>query len=119
MPFKGILKSLTEKMDGRGAIMLDWEGEAVESFSLDDSLELAALGAHKGIILAMLQQAAERHVTKGDIQNVGISTANLKIAITVIKDGYYILLAMDKRKPFGRAFFESRRAVEKLMKEMY
>ena len=119
MPFKGILKELTSNAHAQGAILLDWEGEAVDSYSASDSLELAAIGAHKGIILNLLRDATARlDSTGGEIESVGISTESSKLAITVIKDGYYILVALDRTRPLGRAFFESKKAVKRLMAEM-
>jgi hypothetical protein len=129
MPFKGILEDLTKSVNADGAIMLDWEGEAVDSYSSEsdgtggaknsEHMELAAIGAHKGIILNMLHDATSRFEDSGDVKNVGITTAGARIAISIIKDGYYILLVMGKLSPFGKAFFESEKAVKRLMAEMY
>ncbi|MCK4738872.1 MAG: hypothetical protein KAT46_02890 [Deltaproteobacteria bacterium] len=120
MPFKTILKELTTTMDAQGAIMLDWEGEAVDSFSSEETLELDAIGAHKGIILNLIQQAGKRVQRMGEINTIGITTEKARIAISVLKDGYYILLIMDKahKKFMGKAFMESKKAAKKLMAEM-
>ncbi|MCK5237559.1 MAG: hypothetical protein KAR06_11345 [Deltaproteobacteria bacterium] len=118
MPFKRILRELSERVGADGAIMLDWEGEAVDSFSNSEKLELDAIGAHKGIILNMIQQVSMKSSAAEDVQSIGISTNDYKIAIAVIKDGYYILLVMSKNKPLGKAFFEARKSAKELLKEM-
>ncbi len=118
MPFKRILKDLTTRTQAEGAIMLDWEGEAVDMFANTEEMELDAIGAHKGIILNLLKEAVAKDPSSGEVESVGISTDGYRIAISVVKDGYYILVAMKKTRPFGKAFFESRKAVKELMVEM-
>ena len=52
MPFKVILKELVESTYGAiGAILADWEGEAVEQYCLTDTFQLKVTAAHKGIIV--------------------------------------------------------------------
>ncbi len=49
MPFKRILTELVTAVPGAsGAILADWEGEAVEQFSFYDDFEMKLIGAHKG-----------------------------------------------------------------------
>ena len=57
MPFKAILKELVEVTPGAsGAILADWEGEAVEQCCHYDDFELKVIGAHKGIILNQMKE---------------------------------------------------------------
>lgn len=47
MPFKAILRKLVEDTPhASGAVVADWEGEAVEHHCLYDDYELKLLGAH-------------------------------------------------------------------------
>ena len=118
MPFKAILEELTIRAKAEGAIMLDWDGEAVDFFSDSADLELAEIGAHKGIILNMLKEVSTNH-TEGDrLKHIGITTTNYNLAISTLKDDYYILVTLKKGSLLGRAFYESRRAARKLEKEM-
>ncbi len=118
MPFKGILKELCDRAGANGAIMLDWEGEAVDSFATDESIELAAIGAHKGIILNLLKEATERVDNSALVDTISISTQKVQIAITILKDGYYVLLTMPNAGNLGRALFETKRSAKKLLAEM-
>ncbi|MDH4226653.1 MAG: roadblock/LC7 domain-containing protein [Deltaproteobacteria bacterium] len=118
MPFKKILKELCDRTGAKGAIMLDWEGEAVDMYSTDANLELAALGAHKGIILNLLKEATQRVDNQAVVEHVGISTSNSRIILHVLKDGYYVLLTMDRDKQLGRAMFETKKASKRLLAEM-
>lgn len=118
MSFKDILKELTEKTGADGAIMLDHGGEAVDRYSTSKELELDAIGAHKGIILNMLKDVAARHVGSGEVKSVGITTKTTRLAIIPLKEDYFLLVAMDRKRPLGRTFFECRRAVTKLEEEM-
>ncbi|MEE9613493.1 MAG: roadblock/LC7 domain-containing protein [Thermodesulfobacteriota bacterium] len=116
--FRAILTELAERAGATGAIMLDWEGEAVDSFSATDDLELAEIGAHKGIILNMLRDVTSRQDDGGEVESVGISTTGARLAITTIKDGYYLLVTLHRGRPLGRAIFESKKAIAKIKKEM-
>jgi predicted regulator of Ras-like GTPase activity (Roadblock/LC7/MglB family) len=118
MAFKTILKDLTTKVGATGAIMLDRQGEAVDRFSTSKELELDAIGAHKGVILNMLNDVARRRKNSGEVKSIGISTSNTRLAISPIKEGYYLLVAMDRKRPMGRAIFECKKAARKIAKEM-
>ena len=118
MSFKKILETLTEKSHARGAVMLDFEGEMVDSFSVAAGLELDAIGAHKGLILNMLKDVAANTHDKDDVESVAMQAGDSKIVMSPLKDGYYLLVVTDRRKPFGRVMFESRRAAKEIEKEM-
>lgn len=128
MPFKAILKTLVEKTRGAtGAILLDWEGEAVADFSKISDIDLPAIGAHKGIILNRTRDALTRlkgenmspNAFIGDgVKTIGISTELAKIALSTIKEGYYLVVTMEKNKPLGMAFFESKKAIKDIEREM-
>ncbi|MCK4846215.1 MAG: hypothetical protein KAS88_00985 [Deltaproteobacteria bacterium] len=118
MPFKAILEDLTAMSKAEGAIMLDWEGEAVDFFSSSADLQLAEIGAHKGIILNMLKEVSANHSEGNRIKHIGITTNNYNIAISTLKDDYYILVTLKKNSSIGRAFYESRKAARKIEKEM-
>ncbi|MBI3753073.1 MAG: hypothetical protein HY266_03380 [Deltaproteobacteria bacterium] len=128
MPFKAILKTLVEKTRGAtGAILLDWEGEAVADFSKISDIDLPAIGAHKDIILNRTRDALTRlkgenmspNAFIGDgVKTIGISTELAKIALSTIKEGYYLVVTMEKNKPLGMAFFESKKAIKDIEREM-
>ncbi|MEK6598720.1 MAG: roadblock/LC7 domain-containing protein [Deltaproteobacteria bacterium] len=128
MPFKAILKNLVEKTPGAtGAILLDWEGEAVADFSKVPDMDMPAIGAHKGIILNLTRGALTRlkgenmsqNAFIGDgIKTIGIATEVARVALSTIKEGYYLVVTLEKTRPFGRAFFETKKAIMDIEREM-
>jgi len=116
--FRKILETLTSKSHARGAVMLDFEGELVDSFSVAEGLELDAIGAHKGLILNMLKDVAANTLDNDEVKSVAIQAGDSKIVMSPLKDGYYLLVVTDKWKPFGRVMFESKRAAREIEKEM-
>ncbi|MBI5048667.1 MAG: hypothetical protein HZB54_06945 [Deltaproteobacteria bacterium] len=128
MPFKAILKKLVEKTPGAtGAILLDWEGETVADFPVFPDIDLPAIGAHKGIILNLTRDAMTRlkgenvspNTFIGDsVKTIGISTELATIAISTIKEGYYLVVTLEKAEPLGRVFFESKKAIKDIEREM-
>lgn len=119
MPFKAILKNLVEKTPGAtGAILLDWEGEAVADFSKAPDIDLPAVGAHKGIILNLAKDALTRLRGGDGVKAIGISTDVARIALSTIKEGYYVVMTLEKTKPISRAFFESKKAIKNIEREM-
>jgi predicted regulator of Ras-like GTPase activity (Roadblock/LC7/MglB family) len=58
-----------------------------------------------------------RQVDSGDIKSIGISTSRTRLAIHPLNKGYYLLVAIDRTRPMGRAFFECKRAVRKIEKK--
>ena len=117
MPFEKILKDLTVRARATGAIMLDLEGEVVASYARAASLEIDLIGAHHGIILDIIKDASRRSASN-DVDFVSITTSSVRLAISPLKEGYYLVIAAPKSTPSGRALFESRRARVELEREM-
>ncbi|MBI1912676.1 MAG: hypothetical protein HYS21_11835 [Deltaproteobacteria bacterium] len=118
MPFTAILRDLTQKTHSTGAVMLDHDGELVASYSSFPSLEIDLIGAHHGIILNSIKDFSSRRQDLSGVKSVSISTTMMKLAISAIKDGYYLVLTMDRIRPIGKALYESQKAVKKIEAEM-
>jgi predicted regulator of Ras-like GTPase activity (Roadblock/LC7/MglB family) len=116
--FKTILKGLTEATGAEGAALLDKDGELVDSYSRSRDVEIDLIGAHHGIILNAVKEAASRQEASPEVVSVVISTERLRLAIATVKDGYYLVVAVDRARPAGLALFESRRAVKRIEEEM-
>ena len=118
MPFKKLLNELVETVPGgRGAIIVDWEGEAVDQAGPMDEYELKLVGAHKGVILHNLRDVVGR-LGKEDLQEVVVTTRNLQILILPVTVDYFLVVALSPGDILGRALFESRRCVDELKKEI-
>jgi len=117
MAFESILKELTGKSGASGAIMLANDGEVVAYHTDEAGLDIDLIGAHHGVILDIIRDASKRSDFK-DIKSVSITTDTNRLAISTLKEGYYIVLAMRKALPIGRALYESGRAAKMLEQEM-
>lgn len=118
MAFKKILSDLLASLPGGlGAILVDWEGEAVDQSGIIDEYDLKVIGAHKGLILTNLRQAVAR-AEGNQLQEIIITTERLQTLILPVDEDYFLVLTLGNGHGFGRARFEARRAVEKLRKEI-
>ena len=119
MPFKSILKKLVEETPhASGALLADWEGEAVEHHCRYDDYELKLLGAHKGIILNRMREI-HGGIAAGVLQDVVIATDNLFIIIGAAGPDYSLVMTLEKGAMVGLALYRLRHAVQLLVKEIY
>ena len=94
MPFKSQLKQLLEEVPGAlGAIIVDWEGEAVDQVSTVDEYDIKVLGAHSGIILTQLRDTLLR-TDSGSLNEVVIRTGQNKILIAPLTEDYLLILQL-------------------------
>ncbi len=118
MPFKRILAELVEKVPGaQGAIVADWEGEAVDHVSRIDDYELKVIGAHKGVILYNLREVVRR-LDGGNLEELVISTERTQTLVLPVTEDYFLVLTLERGDALGRALFESRRCVLRLKEEI-
>lgn len=118
MPFKKILMELVEATEGAsGAILTDWEGEAVEQYSLSDEFELKLIGAHKGIILNRMKEIQHRFLP-GDVHEAVISTNTHHIIIGTIGEDYALVMTLHRNALVALAMHNFQRAIKSLKKEI-
>jgi predicted regulator of Ras-like GTPase activity (Roadblock/LC7/MglB family) len=118
MPFKELLSELVERVPGAsGAIIADWEGEAVDRVARMDDYQLRVIGAHKGIILTNLRRVLGR-LNRDQLQELIISTNETRTLVLPVTPDYFLVLIADKDTALGRALFEARRCVASLRKEI-
>jgi predicted regulator of Ras-like GTPase activity (Roadblock/LC7/MglB family) len=119
VPFKGILRKLVESTPAAsGAILADWEGEAVEQHCLYDDYELKVLGAHKGILLSRMKEA-QAECAAGDLQDAVITTGTQHVIIGVVGPEYSLVMTLDRGALIGQALHRFRQVVQLLAKEIY
>lgn len=119
MPFKSILQNLVERTPGAtGAILADWEGEAVEHFSHYDDYELKIIGAHKGIILNRVRELQEG-IVAGEPQEVVLTTDRAHIITGAVGKEYSLVMTLAADAVVGRALYHFRQSVRELAKEIY
>ena len=118
MSFKTLLTQLVESVPGaQGAIIADWDGEAVDPVALIDDYELKIIGAHKGIILHNMRDVVTR---LGDdrLSEIIITTAQAQMLILPVTNDYFLVLTLDRSDSLGRALFEARRCIQALQREI-
>ena len=117
MPFKSLLHRLLEDIPGAlGAIIVDWEGEAVDQVARTSEYDIKVLGAHSGIILSQLREALLR-TEGGDLDGVVIRTDQNKILISPLTEDYLLLLQLGPQAIAARATYRMGRCVDELRSE--
>ena len=119
MPFKTILKELVESVPGAtGAILADWEGEAVEQHCLYDDYELKIIAAHKGIVLTRMKEIYTAFPA-GELGDAVITTDSRHILLAPVGPDYSLVMTLNREAVAGRARYRFRAAVKRLAKEIY
>ena len=118
MSFRKVLAELVQKVPGaRGAILADYEGEAVDQAARMDDYQLKVLGAHKGVILGNLSRAIGR--LEGDcLREMVVATEKSQTLVLPITADYFLVLTLERGHLLGRALFEARRCAERLRHEI-
>ena len=118
MPFKTLLNSLVERVPGaQGAIIADWEGEAVEQVGLMDDYDLKVIGAHKGVILHNMREVVGR-LGNDELKEIVVTTKEAQTLILPVTREYYLVLTLDRSDMLGRALLEARRCTQALYREI-
>ena len=119
MPFKKIIRELVDSTPGAtGAIFVDWEGEAVDQFTLDnDAHHIKVVGAHKGVILSLINDVGKA-TDDSRVDSVIMRMENYGVIMAPVKDGYFVAMTLKPDTSFSRARFGMEKAVEALRKEM-
>lgn len=118
MPFKKLLGELVFKVPGAlGAVLADWEGEAVDQSGHLDEYELKIIGAHKGVILQNLREVVER-LENDRVREIVVTTEKVQTLVIPVTPDYFLVLTLNRESALGRALFEARRCVALLKKEI-
>lgn len=118
MPFKKLLTELIERVPGaQGAIIADWEGEAVDQVARIDDYELKVIGAHKGVILNNLREVVRR-LDGGNLEELVIVTEMTQTLVLPLTEEYFLVLSLGRGEDLGRALFEARRCAARLKVEI-
>lgn len=116
MSFKTTLQRLVDSTGATGAALMASDGEVVESCSSSQA-ELDLIGAHHGIILSSIKDAAERSASHA-VRSVTISTERARLVILTVKEGYYIVVATARERFAGKVLMEGKLALKSIEEEM-
>lgn len=119
MPFKRILQTLVEATPGAtGAVLADWEGEAVEQYCRIDEFEMKVIGAHKGIILGRARELHQK-LALGEIEDITITSARQHHLVGAVGPDYVVVMTLARSALPAVAMRQLRMAVELFKKEIY
>jgi predicted regulator of Ras-like GTPase activity (Roadblock/LC7/MglB family) len=114
MPYQHILKDLVDGTPGAvSAILVDWEGEAVQEYCHDDPYCIRFIAAHKGIILNRFK---EIHVAGwgGEIEELVVTARDAHLIIGCIDRDYSLVMRVDRDCPVVLALRRFRIALGEL-----
>jgi predicted regulator of Ras-like GTPase activity (Roadblock/LC7/MglB family) len=120
MPFKQILTELVAGTPGAtGAILVDWEGEAVElACGSVAEYDLKLLAAHKGIILDQVREVSGRFMGAASSELV-VTTGTGGCIVGTVGAEYALVMTFHRDALVGRALHRFRNTVQQLIKEIY
>lgn len=114
MPFEKLLKDLVEKIDAKGAILLDWEGESVVHYGKIDEYDLKVMGAYQVIILNHF-----KNVRKIDeVKYFQMKFSDSVIQFLPINNDYYVFLYFQNKEVAPRALHNLQQVVDIFAREI-
>jgi len=118
MALEAILKKLVDRVPHAvGAILVDWEGEAVMESCHCDPYDLRFVAAHKGIILAHLKQM-QCAAQIGEVEDVVVTSSMNHLIIGCIDTDYSLVMNVERSCPVALALRQFRLAISELKKEI-
>ena len=118
MSFELILKDLVNRVpEAVGAILVDWEGEAVMEHCSCDPYDLRFIAAHKGIILARLKEM-QSAAQVGEVEDVAVTSGKGHLVVGCIDQYYSLVMHIGYNCPVALALYHFRLAVTDLKKEV-
>lgn len=118
MDFKHELKILVERVEGaRGAILVDSDGERIDSYAQEGGLDLEWLGARYGITIKNTLKAVQM-LGEGEVQEFILEQDGGKLLIAPIYEGFFVLLAMAPEGNLGQGRFELKKAAFHLDRDL-
>jgi hypothetical protein len=88
--------AVSQATGGVGAAFVDGEGETIESVSLRGRDFIRLIGAHQGIILAMVRRAHEKLGTGDAVKSLSIRSGEYIFSIVPVLDDTFLVLAQDR-----------------------
>jgi predicted regulator of Ras-like GTPase activity (Roadblock/LC7/MglB family) len=116
--FEVILKDLVDRVpQAIGAIMVDWEGEAVMEHCHCDPYDIRFIAAHKGIILSRFKgMRSAAHL--GDVEDIVVTSNEGHLIIGCIDQDYSLVLNIERSCLVVLALYHFRKAITELKREI-
>ena len=118
MSFEVVLKDLVDQVpQAIGAILVDWEGEAVIENCHCDPYDIRFIAAHKGIILARLKEMQSSSQI-GEVEDVVVTSSKGHLMIGCIDQDYSLVMNIERSCLVAPALHHFRRAITALKREI-
>lgn len=118
MPYKSILKELVDCTPlAVGAILVDWEGEAVQEYCHCDQYDIRFIAAHAGIILGRIRELHDAG-QGGVVEDVLLTSSSGHLVIGGIDQDYSLVMNIGRSCPVELALHHFHAAIVKLRKEI-
>ena len=103
MPFRESLKSIVEQVDGSiGAVIMGYDGIAIDEFiRANETMDVQLLAVEYATLLKEIKRTVDVLKT-GAMEEVSISTGEIKIVIRAISDEFFIVLLLESDGNFGK-----------------
>jgi len=109
--FRDHLQKIVESCEGALAgVVMGFDGIALETVSLDPSVEVQTIGMEFSFVLGQVRKAAEI-LEVGMLDEVAIRSEKLTFIIRVLSEDYFLGLALRPSGNFGKGRFLMRLAV--------
>lgn len=113
-----LLKELVDSVpQAIGAILVDWEGEAVLEHCHCDPYDIRFIAAHKSIILARIKKI-HSDARLGEVEDMVVTSDKGHLIIGCIDREYSLVMNAERTSPVALALYHFRRAVSELKKEI-
>jgi predicted regulator of Ras-like GTPase activity (Roadblock/LC7/MglB family) len=116
--FAQILESMVKEIPGaKGAVFVDWEGEAVDEYCHGSATEIRLGGAHSGILYYQCVAAFEK-LGLDPPTEVVLRFERESILISRVTKEYLVIIVLERETPAARARWLVQRAARRLQEEM-
>jgi len=117
MSLEVILKNLVDQIPKAiGAILVDWEGEAVMEHCHCDPYDMRFIGAHKVLILTRFKEMKCRNQI-GTVEEIIITSSKMQLITGCINKDYFLVMNVERSCPVAQALYHFRQAIAELKKE--
>jgi predicted regulator of Ras-like GTPase activity (Roadblock/LC7/MglB family) len=118
MSLEIILKELVDRVpQAIGAILVDWEGEAVLEECHCDPYDIRFVAAHNVIILAHLKKM-QSAAQVGDVEDVVVTSTSGHLIIGCIDQDYSLVMNIVRGCPLAVALYHFRHSINALKREI-
>jgi len=117
--FKDALREIVEQTDGGIAgLLMDSSGIALETYTKDGApFDITTVGVEFSVVLGQIKRAAEM-LDAGTANEISVGTDKMITVIRMLKDSYFLALAMSPDGNFGKGRYLMRTAAPKLIAEL-